>query len=225
MKVKVANIDSLNISTNSFEKLFLSDNFIIQTAKSQGIFEPKLWFGEFGQLLQRHVVEAKIVFTVTGITLPLKRFSANPSSQTLEFAGLHSYKSKSEYLHKVLKSLYSEIQHSYIKRIDIAIDFRKSIPQSVINALNKARKKFKYFDSSYFKTSGEKKSNPKINILIYDKGKKEKLDFELWRLECSFRGNYFNKLTLREIEIAYKKMIKSIKRFTGLDITINPLYA
>ena len=223
MKVLVANIDSLNISTYSFEELFLNDSFLIQTAKSQGIFEPKLWFGEFGELLQKNVVEAKIVFTDTGLAIPLKRFSANPSLQTLEFAGLHSYKSKSKYLHKVLKDLFLKIQNSYIKRIDIAIDFRKSIPQSVINALNKARKKFKYFDSSYFKTNGEKKSNPKINILIYDKSKKEKLDFKLWRLEFSFRGNYFNKLTLREIDVAYKKIIKSIKRFTGLNITINPL--
>lgn len=223
MRVIKANIDSLNLSCDSFEHLFLEEDYLIETVKSVGVFQPKVWFAEFGQLLPKHVVEAKIVYTNTGLTLALKRFSANQTSQTLEFAGLHSYKDKSIYLHQILKGLLAKIQNCYIRRIDIAIDFRKAIPQSVVRALSRARKKFNYFDSSYFKTSGEKKSNPTINILIYDKGKKENLDGELWRLECSFRGNYFNKLRIKDIDLAYKKMIKSIKRFTGLDISISQI--
>jgi hypothetical protein len=59
---------------------------------------------------------------------------------------------------------------------------------------------------------------------MYQKGIKENLDINIVRLEFSFRANYL-KATYRVKDLAtlYLKMQKTIKRFSGLEVEIQPL--
>ena len=59
-----------------------------------------------------------------------------------------------------------------------------------------------------------------MNIIIYDKALKEKLNYPLQRVEFSFRTPYFNKMTLDDLDLIIKKMEKSIKKATGLTVRI-----
>jgi len=224
MKSIIGVIDSFNFNSGNLEDLFCSnEKYIIETVKSISIFEPKIWLVIFGKSLTRNIVEAKILHTNMGLTLAIKRHSANQLKQTLEFAGLHSYNENSKLRKELLKELIEHIQDEFISRIDVAIDFKGVIPKRVIKALNKSRTPYKYKNTSYLKTAKEKKSNPKINILIYPKHIKENLDNEIWRLEFSFKGAYFNKHKIKDVDKAYKKMEKTIKRLAGLEVTIQAL--
>ena len=62
-----------------------------------------------------------------------------------------------------------------------------------------------------------------MNIIIYDKSLKEKLDYPLQRLEFSFRTPYFNKMILADLDLVIKKMEKSIKQATGLTVKIEDI--
>ncbi len=223
MKPRKASIDSFNFSSENLEDLFCSDKYSIVPVKGIGIFNPKEWKETFGKSLTRNIVEAKILYTHTVLTIPIKRFSASQGRQTLELAGLHSYTEKSTYKILLLKELWERIQDDYITRLDVAIDFKKCVPKVVLKKLDKHRHSFEWINTTYLKSAKEKKSNPKINILYYPKHIKENLDYEVGRLEFVFRGGYFSKLKVRDIDKAYKKMTKSIKRFTGLDVEIKPL--
>lgn len=223
MKPRQARIDSFNFSSENLEALFYSDNYIIETVKNIGIFEPKIWSRTFGKSLTKNIVEAKILHTSIGLTIPIKRFSVSQNRQTLELAGLYSYTDISKQLRELLKELWEQIQDMYISRLDVAIDFKGAIPKSVLKALQKSRHPFKWMHTTYLKTAKEKKANPKINILIYPKHIKENLDFEMERLEFVFRGAYFSKHLVKDIDTAYKKMEKSIKRLSGLEVKIQPL--
>lgn len=222
MKVKGV-IDSLNFSSKHLEEHLRSENYIIEVVKSVGIFEPKRWVEEFKKPLHRNINEAKILHTSTGLTLPIKRFTSSPLKQTLEFAGLRGYNDKSELLSELLNELWEDLQDETITRLDVAIDFRGKIPSKVIKALCKNRKPFKYLNTTYFKTDAEKKSNPHMDVKIYDKGLYADLDYELYRLEFCFKGSYFrSKYLLQDMEKVYKKMQKSIKLFSGLEVEILP---
>lgn len=223
MKPRRVWIDSFNFSSERLEDLLYSDNYIVETVKSIGIFEPKIWSKTFGKPLTRNIIEAKILHTPIGLTIPIKRFSVSQDRQTLELAGLYSYTDISKQLRKLLKELWEQIQDMYISRLDVAIDFKGAIPKSVIKALEKRRYPFEYMHTTYLKTAKEKKTNTKINILIYPKHIKENLDYEIGRLEFVFRGGYFSKLLVKDIDTAYKKMEKSIKRLSGLEVKIQPL--
>lgn len=223
MKVKGV-IDSMNFSSEHLEELFSNDDYIIETIKGIGIFEPQRWREAFGKSLARNIIEAKILHTSTGLMLPIKRYSVSPHKQTLEFAGLQGYTDRSKLLNGLLCDLYEHIQDETITRLDVAIDFKGKIPNRVIKALCKNRTPFSWMNSMYLKTESEKKTNAHINILLYPKHKKENLDYELERLEFSFRGAYFRgKYQVKDMLKAYEKMQKTIKRFTGLKVVINPL--
>jgi hypothetical protein len=224
MKQIVGVIDSFNFNSENLEKLFYSKKtYHIEIVKSISIFEPKKWLTRFGKPLTQNIVEAKILHTNMGLTLPIKRYSASQHKQTLEFAGLHAYNESAEQRKTLLKELITHIQDEFISRIDIAIDFKSKVPNRVLQALNKSRTPYQYKNTSYLKTGKEKKSNPKINILIYPKHIKENLDSEIWRLEFSFRGGYFNKHTIKELDKAYKKMEKTIKRLSSVNVKIKAL--
>jgi len=210
-------IDSFNFSSNHLESYFTGGNYSIQTVKGVGISNKDLWIETFKKPLTRNIIEAKILHTSTGLEIPIKRFSVSQNKQTLEIAGLQGYNDKSMHLNE----LKEHIQDEVITRLDVAIDFKDKIPIRVIRELKKSRTPFKYANSTYLKTDGEKKTNYKINILIYPKHIKESLDDEMQRLEFSFKGAYFRgDLKVKDLSKAYEKMQKSIKRFTGLDVAI-----
>ena len=219
MKVK-GKIDSLNFSSENIENIFSSNDYIIEVVKSISNFEPQRWSETFGKALTRNIIEAKILHTSQGLTLPIKRYAVSPKKQTLEFAGINGYSEKSKLLSELLKELLEQLESSYITRIDIAIDFKGKIPNKVIKTICKDREPFKYGNTTYYKSKKEKKSNARLNIKQYNKAKKSKLDYELERLEFVFQGNYFDKLNLKDLNKAFLKMEKTIKRFAGLKVDI-----
>ncbi len=224
MKPIYAHIDSFNFKGEDLEMLFMNNNYSIQTVKSISTFEPQIWLQTFGKSLQRHIIEAKIVHTMMGLTIPLKRFASSPYKQTIEFAGLHSYTEHSKLLCKLLNDLYQHIQDELITRVDVAIDFKGAVPIKVLKALKKSRQPFHYKNSCYMKTNREKATNPHINICIYPKHKKENLDYELERVEFAFKGSYFRgNYLVKDLDSAILKMQKSIQRFTGLKVLIKSL--
>jgi len=213
--------DSLNLSSLSMESIFIHHaNYTIEAVKTKSIFYPTIWSQTFGKSLQKNIIEAKIIHTHLGIKLPLKTFAITPKRQTVEFAGLHGYNERSHLLTLILRELWTQLQYTRITRLDIAIDFKGKIPQKVLANLNQTRKPFKYKNTVYYKTEKEKSRNQKMDIKVYNKQKQAKLAYSLYRLEFVFKGNYFNKLLLKDIQLIYKRMEKSIKRATGLEVKI-----
>ncbi len=224
MKQRTGFVDSMNFSSSHLESYFISADYIIETVKSVSIFEPQRWLETFHKSLTKNIIEAKILHTSTGLMLPIKRYAISPQKQTLEFAGLHGYNDKSKLLSELLNDSYEHIQDETVTRLDVAIDFKGKIPNRVIKKLCESRVPFHWCNSTYLKTESEKKTNTHINILLYSKHIKENLDDELERLEFSFRGAYLRRqYHVRDMPKAYEKMQKTIKRFTGLEVVINPL--
>ena len=224
MRYKRVNIDSLNVSDEYLEAMFIySNNYSLEAITSRRVFNPKAWSIAFGKALKQNIIEAKIIHTYLGLTLPLKIFSVTPKSQTLEFAGLHGYNERSRLLMQHLQELKSQLQYAKVTRIDIAIDFKGKIPKSIIKALSKHREPFKWKNTTYYKTAKEKRTNPFMDIKIYDKALHAKLDYPLYRLEFVFKGRYFKDVLFKDIETSYKKMEKSIKKATGLSVKIEPI--
>ena len=217
-------IDSMNFSSSHLEDYFFNDDYIVETVKSVSIFEPERWRETFKKSLTRNIIEAKILHTSTGLMLPIKRYSISPQKQTLEFAGLNGYTDKSKLLNGLLCDLYEHIQDEVLTRLDIAIDFKGKIPNKVIKALCKSRTPFKFWNTTYYKTGKEKKSNVRLNIKTYMKSKKKNnLDYELERLEFSFTSQYLQKAKIKDLENLFVKMEKSIKKFSGLEVKIYPI--
>lgn len=224
MRYKRAVIDSLNLSDNHIEAIFIHhEDFNIEPVKSRGTFKPTVWSKTFGRALTRNIVEAKIIHTYKGATLPLKTFAITPISQTLEFAGLHGYNKRSKLILQTLRELKSQLDTTRITRIDIAIDYQGEIPRRVVTSISKTRKPFKYGNTTYYKTEKEKKTNQKMDIKIYNKAHQAKLDYPLQRLEFVFKGNYFNKLLYKDLDLAINKMEKSIKKATGMSVKIEAI--
>lgn len=224
MKPLTAYVDSFNFSSNNLEQHFRNENYIIEIVKGIGVFNPSVWIETFKTKLTRNIIEAKILHTHTGLTLPIKRFSVSQDKQTLEIAGLRGYDDKSVYLNELLEELRPLIKDEVITRLDVCIDFKTAIPKRIIRELKKSRQTFNYANSTYFKTASEKKKNYQINILIYPKHKKDNLDYEIERLEFSFMSGYFrNKYQVKNIDEVYKKVEKTIKRYAGLKVQINRL--
>lgn len=225
MRYKKAYIDSLNLSDRQIESIFIyHQDYVIEAVKTKSTFMPEVWSQTFGRALKRNIIEAKIIHTHLGLTLPLKTFSVTPNTQTLEFAGLHGYNERSKHLLQHLQALKQALAHTRVMRIDIAIDFKHKIPKRVIEQLSQHREPFRYANTTYYKTAKEKKSNQRVDIKIYNKQIQAKLDYPLYRLEFVFKGSYFHKFALRELQSVYKKMEKSIYRTTGLSVKIEPIY-
>jgi len=218
-----AKIDSLNLSSYDIQSLFSSDDYIIEPVKSIGVFEPKRWSETFGKPLTRNIIEASILHTYTGLTLPLKRYAVSPQKQTIEFAGLHGYNERSKWLTVLLGDNWSLLQDTRLMRVDVAIDYNERIPKKVIKKLLEGRYPFKWKNTIYHKSENEGKTNPYIDIKIYDKSEKEGLDYPLERLEFVFKGAYFKKLQLKDLDLVIKKMEKTIKKFTSLTVKIEPI--
>jgi len=214
-------IDSVNFSGCNLEKYFINDDFSIIEVKSIGVFNPDLWKKEFKKSLTRNVIEAKILYTNMGLALPIKRYSRSPKMQVVEFAGINAYTEKSELLSELLHSLTEHIQDEIISRLDVAIDFKGKIPNRVIKKLCEDREPFRFWNTTYYKSKSEKKQNNRLNIKTYSKSNKEKLGEEINRLEFVFLRDYLKKLQVKDIEKSFKKMEKTIKRFSGLEVQIS----
>ena len=226
MRYKRANIDSLNLSSQTMEAVFIyHQDFTIETVKSSSIFHPKRWAVTFGRALTRNIIEAKIIHTHLGLTLPLKVFANKSKSQTVEFAGLHGYNERSELLLQTLEALRERLLDARVMRMDVAIDFNGKIPKGITKTLSKLRKPFPCDNTTYWKTPKEKKTNQKMDIKIYDKSHQAGLDHPLMRLEFVFKPGYLKELQLKDIETAYQKMEKSIKKATGLSVKIEPIFS
>ncbi len=200
-----------------------NEDYSIEIVKSRGKFEPKIWSETFGKSLKQNIIEAKIIHSYLGLTIPLKTFAVTPLNQTMEFAGLHGYNERSRLLVRTFRELKSQLDHVRVTRIDIAIDYGGNIPQCIIKALSKHREPFRYGNTTYYKTVKEKKTNRKMDIKIYDKAHKANLDYPLMRLEFVFKSEYLKKLLLKDLKTAIKKMEKSIKKATGLCVKIEDI--
>jgi hypothetical protein len=204
------------------EGLFIADeNYMIEIVKSKSSFYPKVWSRTFGKSLTPNILEAKIVHSYLGLTLPLKTFGVTKNYQTLELAGLYGYNELSKLLRQTFTELAPRLQESKIKRIDIALDYGGAIPSKLIKSILKIRPRtLIYKNTSYYKTAKEKKTNANIDIKVYNKAHKDNLSFPLMRLEFVFKGSYFKGLTLKEIDKAFKKIEKTIKRIVGVSVKI-----
>jgi len=220
---KRGQIDSLNLSFQNFEHLFNDSRFIIKTVKSKITkeFNPTLWLTTFGKPLNQNIIEAKIICTECGLYIPLKRFSRTPKMQTIEFAGLKGYNDNSERLHSLLIELLPKLQDCFIKRIDVAFDYQR-VPKKVIEKIESRRgRKFVFKNTNYYKTTKELKTNQTLDIKIYDKAFKEKLDTPLFRLEFCNKGSFFNNERLSDFNAIAKKIEKRIISFSGIDNKIS----
>ncbi len=225
MRRKKAMIDSLNLSGNHIEAIFIhKKEYSIETVKSKSRFDPNRWRTIFGEKLKQNIIEAKIIHSYLGSILPLKTFAVSPLRQTLEFAGLHSYNERSKLLVQTLRELKSQLDYTRVMRIDVAIDFEGEIPKTIIKALSTIRDPFQWYNTTYWKTKKEKRSNSYMDIKIYDKSLKEDLDYPLKRLEFCFKGDYFKKLILKDLSLAKKKMEKSIKKAICLTVRIEDIF-
>lgn len=224
MRYKRAVCDSLNLSDNHIEAMFIyDDKYSIETVKSRSVFYPKVWSKTFGKSLKQNIIEAKIIHTHLGLALPLKTFAVTPLSQTVEFAGLHGYNDRSRLLVITFNDLKSQLQQSRVTRIDVAIDYEGEIPRSIVKVLSKHREPFRYGNTTYYKTAKEKKTNQKMDIKIYNKAHQAKLGYPLMRLEFVFKSKYTNGLLLKDINHVIIKMEKSIKKATGLSVKIESI--
>jgi len=225
MRAKRAKIDSLNLSSSFMESIFIhNQDYTIEIVKSKSIFEPKEWSKTFGKALTKNIIEAKIIHSYLGLTIPLKTFAVTPRLQTIEFAGLQGYNERSKLLLQTLKELRGQLQYTRVTRIDIAIDFKGNIPKSIIKALSKHREPFRYGNTTYYKTAKEKKSNSYLDIKIYNKQHQAKLDFKVMRLEFVFKAKYLENLLFKDINIVYAKIEKTIKKVSNLSVKIEPIF-
>lgn len=204
--------------------MFRSEDYIIETVKSVGVFEPKLWIEAFKKPLTKSIIEAKILHTSTGLTIPLQRYNRSPAKQTLDIAGLRGYDEKSELLNDFLETHFLALLECEIKRLDICIDIEK-VPNRIIKRLCEKREPFKYRNTTYYKTAKEKKTNAKLDIKIYDKQAEANLPQPVERLEFCFKGDYFPKdMKLKDLDRNFlEKMEKTIFKFSGLQVKISPI--
>ncbi len=223
MRVKGA-IDSLNISSSNIEDYFkLNENYSIEIVKGMGVFEPQIWRETFKRSLTKSITQAKILHTAKGLTVPIKRFNRSPQRETLEFAGLHGYNEKSMFLSELLSEIWEQIQEALITRLDVAIDFNGNVPTKAIKLICKDRTPTKRWNTTYYKSESEAKSNSYVNIKTYCKSKTNNNTVNIYRLEFSFMSSYIGKIQVQDIEKLYAKIEKSIKRFSGLNVDISIL--
>jgi len=187
------------------------------------------WYNQFGKRIPRNYPSTMILYHMSGAAIPIKVMRTKIGFlHTIEFAGLEQYSEKKmqKAIEKkeALRGLESQLKNWSLGRVDIAIDYYGDLPDHIKRALRKLdRKIFKIGNTSYYKTPKEKKVNQYLNIVVYDKREKDKLDFPCTRLEFSFRGSYFKGLQLKDLDEAIKKMEKSIKKYLDLTIKIESI--
>lgn len=227
-------IDSFNISGTFIHQLLTSkpDEFRVETVKKGKKFSGARWFQTFRKSLLNKggwaPLEAYIIHGQRGIELPLKVIKPKGRIlEILEFGGIHKYTDPSEQKKLTLVDLWDDLSYFKISRIDIAIDIPgDDMPREVHESLLKARPVIKeYKNTRYYKTKKQGKRKAPVEILKYDKGKKEGWDEskKLTRLEFQFYSTFFNKMLIHDIDKAIQKMENRIYRDSGLKIKILPI--
>lgn len=228
-------IDSINLSSTEVLKIFENNsNYRITPILLYKQEDLELWLKIFKKDLYNttqkgSVIPYKQVYIVDGhrgVHLPIKIPSASKENlQTVEFAGLHGLDVRSVDLCDTLLDEQERLLDTFVRRLDIAIDFFDYVPDEVLQILEKKRpKKVEHKNTIYYKSKNQKsKRNHYINILTYNKTKKEKLTGknQRIRLEFQFGSNYFKKTTYKNLDETLKKLIKSIHRYSGLNVLID----
>ena len=229
-----AKIDSINLTDGSLiSRFFYNKNYKIVIIKRRGYCNNKLYIKTYGKSLFNRVngrgispyTEVYTIQHINGIEVPLKVPNSSKKQQTVEFAGLERYDTRSKKLNIVLCELWEDLQYSKLNRIDVCVDFKKRIPAKVIKTLKKSRDEDIYLNSKYFKTKHQKKRNSVVNIIIYDKSKKEKNYSmgKLIRMEFQFYAPFFNKMRLKDFQKAIHKIETRINKNTSLNIKVMSL--
>jgi len=231
----IGRIDSLNINSTTFSSLFIHNgNYYVERLKTQRSHDVHRCKELFGKSFLNKTKSGKLVCPFreinaihchTGVVLPMKLHVKNKNSPTVEFAGLARRNKREDDLKSTLLEIAPFVQDGIIKRIDVAVDVDRRIQSKVRKSLTRTRVAEVHKNSVYYKTPKEGKRNPIVNIIVYDKGKKErlKLDKKLIRMEFQFSSGYFPKITLKNIDKAIEKIEKRINRDTGLNIKVQPL--
>lgn len=220
MNIKKAHIDSINLTSESFEDLFKSDDYFIEVLKARGVFSPARYKAEFGQSLKKNLSEVKVIHTSTGLSIPLKRLANNNLKQIIEFSGLSGYLERSQLLQEFFKNVSVEMEDTLIIRIDICLDYSR-IPSSAIKNLKENRNPFKFKNSTYYKSKSEKKINPYYDVKIYNHSLKNGLESKVKRIEFCFKKSFIGDVRLRDIESIYPKMEKAILKASGINAKID----
>ncbi len=225
MRVKLANVDSLNVNDLSLWSIIDNHpNYTLEVVKSQSIFNSLRWKQFTGKNLQRSIKEAEIIHNNRGVELPLKLF-ARSRSPTLEFFGLAGYTDKSEERLLAFRELKQYIQHTKVTRLDICIDY-PIIPSKVLRELkcHRIETNYKsYPNTTYYKSKLEGKTNSYFDIKIYNKQIQANLSSPTMRLEFCFKSAYTKGYTLKEIENLYRKCERTIKKITGITVKIESI--
>lgn len=216
--IRVGVVDSLCLSAPNLRDFF-DENYYIEDVKWINVFEPEVWRKTFGSPLNGYILYAGIIHSNLGLTIPIKR-QLNGSFEVVDFAGIHGFNDRSALLQLCIKDLLPLMGDCVVKRLDIAIDMDNIPSRLMKRIMKKGRYKKIVKNSIYFKTKSENKTNRYINIILYDKQKKDKYSPKKYRLELSYRGN---SVGMAMKDLVYEKFEKSIKRLTGLDVKITPL--
>ena len=231
----IAHIDSLNLCSPVLSSFFINnDNYKVECLKNKSKHDTGKCLEYFGDTFLNETKEGKCVCPFVEIDaimchqkimIPMKLHARSKKSPTVEFAGLKRYDDRADTLKMVLCEVSPYVQDSIIKRIDIAIDFVGRIPNKVHKGLVRRRTVHKEGTTRYYKTRGEGKRNPAVNIIAYDKGKKENLQLEkkLLRLEYQFLAPFIGKVMLKDIDELIKKIERRINKDTLLNIKVLPL--
>ena len=67
------------------------------------------------------------------------------------------------------------------------------------------------------------KTNSTLDIKTYPKMTQANLSYPVYRLEFCFKGTYFNRLQLKNINLIYEKIKKTILKFSGINVLVTPL--
>ncbi|MEA2028305.1 MAG: hypothetical protein U9N49_04970 [Campylobacterota bacterium] len=221
---KRVSIDSMTLTTHTNILNMLDEH-------REVILSEKLSFKEFKAFFKRakvhHVSGCSglwVVSTQMGAFIPIKRRTIEDHSQFyVEFNGLERSNLSLE-RKEAIRLLYEPLKHYALNKIDIALDYTEK-PYKILKRLEDKRVNLLYYKNTrYFKSQSEGKKNGYFNLKYYDKAQKEGLDSSLYRIEFSFNLPYIGKnITLETMEQLYPKITQTIKRYTGVAVSITPL--
>ncbi|MDB2405697.1 hypothetical protein N9W00_02050 [Arcobacteraceae bacterium] len=214
----------MNFANFDLENIFDNADYTIEPVKTHDVFEPLRWKETFGKPLHKFLYEAKILHHISGVTLALKRYARAKHIQVVEFAGIYGYTEESEFKRSVLIELLPRLQECYVRRVDVCLDYKK-VPNRILKKLAMSgREQFKYYNTTYYKTASENKTNPTLDIKHYNKQIQANLPVAMERLEFCFKGRYFQNMKLKELDRRFlSKMEKTISKFSGVNSKIIPI--
>jgi hypothetical protein len=160
---------------------------------------------------------AKIKSHKTGLEYNLTQHS-RAKAITITFKGLYQYNSLSETITKDYKTFMAMFhKNSKLSRIDLAADSSNKPKSLTTIADNTKRKAFKYKNTTYFKTSKEKKTNQHLDIKYY---RKKTIHIITHRIEFCFKKRYLNGNTDEIKERCQKTIQKALDTQVEVDFSL-----